>query len=410
MPSQPMKRGAHLVLALALAALAAEPVRAAFTFPIEGRLGFVNGSNNQRQSEDNLKSSGGDGELSLAPVWAAAGKTGLRFTPTYDFEYSGVNSVLRVEEALFLFSQQMTNNVTLGGAYKTSADTRFGLKAFYDGFNGKVATDDVWGKGIYDYQDLGADLSWSSKWATAVPLRTTLGLRGTQRKFPHYVSLDPEQRHEKDSNIGRIFMDIELVWNTKMPVFTTLSLSHEAATYQESLVVDDTGTTNSGTRRRDAVTSASLALPIQAEKQSWELAYDLEIRDSNYNYFDSQGPTYLEDFNDYAEHAFVLSWSYNFENAWIKVFKKPQLTFGTGATARVYKTRLAKDDKGEYTTSKQIDNIWSLDLGFNSPLASFIAFYFKIDFQGHNSNNQDTGTSLAKYNFVTTRLGTQFAF
>ena len=402
---------AHLRIALLCMVLAlglARPAWAVFLFPIEGKLGLLNGANNQRNSEDNLKSSGSEVELSLAPVWAQRGKSGLRFTPTYDLDYNSVGTVLRVEEELFLFTQQMTNAVTLGGGYKTSADTRFGVKAFYEAFNGKVATDEPWTYGLYDYQDLGADLNWSAKWALRVPTRTTLGLRGTQRKYPHYVSLDAEERHEKDSNLGRAYFNLEFVWNTQTPVFTLISVSNESSSYAQSLIVDATGTTNSGERRRDSVTNFSISLPIEGEKQSWDLAYDLESRDSNLNYFDSQDLTYIPDYNDYAEHAFVLSFGYNFDGPWW-VLKKPQLTLGASATARVYAQRLAKNDKGEYTTAKEIDNTFGFDLGFNTPLASFLSAYLKVDFQGHRSNNADAGTSLANYNFTTTSLGTRFA-
>ena len=409
MKSAFLKPRATLALALGLLGQSSS-APALFTFPVEGSLAGVNASSNRNDTGGNLKSTGGQASLSLGPVWAASAKQGLRFTPTYDFDYSGVNAVLKVEEEQLLFSQQMTNYVTLGGAYKTSADTRFGLKGFYDGFNGKVATDDIWFKGVYDYQDLGVDANWSSKWETRLPLRTTLGVRGTQRKFPHYVSLDAEQRHEKDSNIARGYVDLELVWNTATPVFTTLSLAHEASTYPESLVVDDSGTTNSATRRRDAVTSLSLSLPIQGLKQSWELAYELEARNSNLNYFDSQDFTYIPDYNDYAEHTFVLSWGYNFERAWLKVLRKPQITLGASAAARVYDQRLAKDEKGDYTTAKEVDNVWGLNLGLNSPLSSFLAFFLKIEFKGHKSNNQDSGTSMNNYNLTTTQLGLQFAF
>src|SRR4051812_34067433 len=92
------------------------------------------------------------------------------FSPSWDFDYSGVNNVLKVEDELYLFSQQMTNSFSLGGMSGPGPDTRFKFYGLLTEFNAKQVLDEPWGAGLYDYQDLGGRGSWSQKWDTGLPL------------------------------------------------------------------------------------------------------------------------------------------------------------------------------------------------------------------------------------------------
>lgn len=399
---------AAMLLLLPLAGRAMEAAMSA-----EGSLYAVTGWDPNRRAEDNFKGSGGEFSLYLTPI---LGWHDSRFllTPAYDIDYSGTNTVLKVDDEVFIYSHRLTNTLELGGAYKTPSQNRYGLKIFYEGFNGTQSVDEHLGYGQYDYQDAGIKLSWTKK--TEAKSAYSVGVSAYQRKFPNYVSLDPGQRHDKDSQNTKLYADADIKWQGRYPFMTLLSWSIQDEKFTEALIVDDSGTTNtaadgSGTLRRDLVNTLSLSLPWEAGQSRWSIGYSLELRSSNYNYLDSQQNVYMANYNDYAEHGLHLSGAYDFSSAWW-VLKSPEISLDADFTYRLYKSRLAKTADGTYDLLPplEIDNRYEARLGFNSPITDHWAFNTSIDWMGLYSNNLDQSTSLVNYKFYTFRIGGQFNY
>lgn len=211
-----LRTTAGLALALGMLPRAASALE--MIFPIEGKGGLVQGYNPRRSGEENLRSFGGEAEINLFPVIGSRGSH-WRFTPSYTAEYSGVNNVLQVDEDLFLFTQQLTQTVNLGGAWRGDEHRRVNFGLFYEGFNGKLAADEPWFKGLYDYRDAGAEASWRTAWGAEKGLSTTLGLRLTDRVYPNYVTLAVPQIREKDSDIAKPWLDLD--WTVSKTVHLT---------------------------------------------------------------------------------------------------------------------------------------------------------------------------------------------
>jgi hypothetical protein len=394
-----------LCAALLAAAVSAPLGAFELIVPIEGKGGFVQGQNPKRSGEENLRSFGGEADFSIAPILGWRGSK-WRFTPAYSFGYSGVNNVLKLDEDLFLFTQQMTNKVDIAGAWRKNKDVRVNFGAFYESFHGKLAADEPWFKGLYDYQDSGVEVSWRHGWGRSKAFSSTLGLRATNRIYPNNVTLAQPEVREKDAVIVKPYLGLELKASDKVHV--ALDWSLQAVEYKEAVVVDDTGTTAAGTKRRDTVSSFGLSAPMHFGRQDLYLAYGLESRGSNYGVYDSNNNYFTEGFNDYNEHRLSVSWGYGF-GAW-GWLQAPQVTLDGEVIARLYANRLARDENGVVTAAKQADQSYMLALGFNSPLSDHWSLYTQLEMSTYRSNDVDQSSSLNNYTFNTFRLGGQFAY
>lgn len=397
---------AALVLALAFSSAPGWALEA--IFPVEGKGGLVQGYNPRRRGEENLRSFGGELELSLFPIVGARGSH-WRFTPSYVVEYSGVNNVLQVDEELFLFTQQLTQTLNVGGAWRKDRYRRINFGAFYTGFNGKLAADEPWFKGLYDYRDVGLEASWRDAWGRSKSLSSTLGLRVTDRAYPNYWTLAEPQIREKDAVIIKPWLDLD--WSIRPQVHLSVGYALQSVAYKEALVVDESGTTAAATKRRDLLHLFKLGLPFKVGRQDWLLGYEVEIRGSNYSHFDNNNFVYTAAYNDYAEHRFNLSWAYSFERPWLWGWlKAPQIALDGRVTLRNYMGRLARDENGLPTSNKQQDSSYYLSLVFNSPLSDHWSGYLSVDTSLYRSNDLDESTTLNNYSFNTLRLGGQFAY
>lgn len=400
-----MKKLAALI---ALAALSAAPLRAEFKalWPFEGSLAAINGSSPARSVSDNLKGSGGDLALRLDPVLGWTGSKWL-ILPSLSLDYQNANSIIKVQDERFEFLQQDTSRLELGLAYRRTPDQRFGVRLFGEGFQAKQAANEQITTGVYNYQDGGLSLDWRQKWDTATPFRSTLGLTATDRKYPNWQSLDPEQRPEKDQGIVKLYTDLEWAWSDS--VSTVLGLSLQSADYKASYVQDASGLTTTATKRKDAVLDLSLSAPMRFGRHGISSALDFQAWDSNFNYFDSQQGTFIKDYNDFALGRLDLGYSYDFRGPWW-FLDSPQLTLDLGLELRQYITRWARNTDGSFRDVKERDFIRDFTLGFNSAFSEHWGTFFKVNVQSAASNNYDQTSSLYNYAFTTSVLGVNFLY
>lgn len=382
------------------------------TMVSEGSLTGISGWDPTRRTEDNLKSAGGEIKLYLQPILAFKDKRWL-ITPNYDFEYSNVNNVLAVDDSVFLFNQYMSNLFELGGAWRNRGGQRAGLKGFYTAINGTTATNEKLSTGLYNYGDLGVKANWSLK--TEAKSTYAVEVASYARKYPNYVTLDADQRHEKDSNIGSVSLDADIRWNTARPFMTLLNYSFQSQNYSDAYVIDETGTTitasGKSTLRKDIVHTLGLTLPFEFGPTKWGLGYTREARISNFNYYDSQQSIYMSGYNDYIEHGMILSFAYDFKDPWWFLIS-PEITLDADAHLRLYRTRMAKRSDGTYDDAPPLekDNRYQARIGLNSPVSEHWSANASMDFLGVTSNNLDASTSLVNYKFYTLRAGAMFNY
>lgn len=400
-----------LAVLLSLAPALAEAAK--LSLASEGSVTGVSGWDPTRRSEDNMRGQGVDLNLYLQPLISMKDGSWL-ITPNYDFDYSSVNNVIVVDEEVFLYYQHMTNRIELGGAWRSRGGQRIGLKAFHTAVNGVGSVDEKLSTGVYNYNDSGLKASYSIK----TPSRSnySVGLSTYGRKYPHYLSLDAAQRHEKDAAVAKFNADAEINWPTKTPFMSLLSYSLQSANYTDAPIIDETGTTNTAadggaTMRRDIVHTFGLTLPFEFGASKWGIGYALEARNSNVNHLDSSQFVYIPSYNSYVEHGMLFSFAWDFEGPWW-VLQAPEITLDADVHYRLYDERLAKKSDGTYEQypAKQADNRYQARIGFNSPVTKHWAFNSSMDFLGVTSNNLDATSSLVNYKFYTLRVGAQFSY
>ena len=407
-------RSIHLA---ALSLLITAPLAADFrsAWPLDGRLGGINSQVPGRSAEDNIKSSGGELELHFDPI---LGWTDSRWLilPALDIETNSANTILKVDDDRFVFLSQATTGLELGTAFKRTPDQRFGFKLFAGGFQGKEAVNEELSNGQYNYQDGGIALDWRQKWDTATPFRSTLGLRATNRKYPNWQSLDPAARREKDQDITKLYTDLEWLWSD-LHASTVAGVSVQSVAYPDAVVVDATGTTLAGVKRKDSVFDLSVAMPFQLGRHSLEPRARIESWASNLTQYDSQNNVFTDHYNAFGELGGGLGYSYDFEGPWW-VMDSPQVTVDLDLSQRAYSNRLARTDKGLYPLrpdgslrgDKEEDFARAISLGYNSAFSQHWGLYVKFVNNYAQSNNDDQSSSLYNYTFNTFSLGLNFVY
>jgi hypothetical protein len=396
-------------IATLAAAVLAAPLQAEFKslWPLDGSLAAINGSSPQRSVEDNLKGSGGNVQLRLDPI---LGWTGSRWLilPSLALDWQSANSIVKVQDERFEFLQQGTSRLELGAAFRRTPDQRFGIRLFGESFQAKQAVNEEIATGAYNYQDGGLSLDWRQKWATNTPFRSTVGLTATDRKYPNWQSLDPEQRPEKDQGITKLYTDLEWAW-TSAEASTILGFSLQSAAYRSGLTIDSEGTTSAGLKRRDDIIDVSLSVPMQFGRHGVHTGLAAQVWDSNLNIFDSQLGTYIPDYNDFFLTRVDLGYAYDFAGPWW-VFDSPQVTLDLGLEVRQYTQRPARNSDGSLRDQAERSFIRDFGIGFNSAYTEHWGFFFKVNVQNASSNNHDQSSTLYNYHFNTTALGFNFVY
>jgi len=377
------------------------------TWPLDGRIALISSAAANRSNEDNLKSGGGQLGLNLAPILGWSDSRWL-LLPAVELDYNSANTILKVEDERFEFLQQNTVRLDLAAAFRRTPSQRFGLRVFGETFQAKQAANEDLATGQYNYQDSGIGLDWRQKWGDEQRLRSTLGLTATDRRYPHWQSLDPGQRSEKDQAITRLYTDVSYKWSS-LDASTELGISMQNVDYKAGLTIDSTGTTEAAIRRKDAVLDLSLRMPLRLGRHDVMLGVGFESWDSNLNIFDVQNGYYLPNYNDFLQASADIGYAYSFDGPWW-FLDSPQLSLDVALELRQYSVRPARNIDGTLRDVAERDFTRNVTLGFNSAVSEHWACFFQVNQQAAASNNYDQTSALYSYLFNTVSLGANFSY
>lgn len=390
-------------------ALASGGASAAEFFVItDGSLGGAFGYDPQKPADENFKSGGGEASLYLGPRFKP-GKSGWLLSGDYDFDYSGNQSVIKVDEEVFMYLQSMTNLFDLGASYRTRGGAQTRLTLFGELFNGTQAADESLSTALYNYRDIGAELGWEKTFGAELPFLVGVGVKLTDRFYPNYITLDVMEHKEKDATIAKLYLNGRKQWTEASATLLTFSIQNEA--FKDAPVIDETGTTyNAAANRRDIITNLSLGVPVSKGPHRFNLDYSLEIRNSNENYLDTNTNLYIEGINSYLDNSLGLNYAYTFD---VRGFlSRPEISLGGEFGYRYYPGKLAKDKDGNYgmVPANQADNSYKVNLGFLAWISEHWSWKTGVDYAVYLSNNKDESTSLYNYRFFTLRTAAQFSY
>jgi hypothetical protein len=374
----------------------------------DGSLGYQYGRSTSSLGSGSYSdgTSGWAGAMYVSPlvVWKAPG---LVFSPSWDFRYDGAASPLKVEEKQFLFRNQTSNTLNLGGSWVPKNDDKFKAYAVYASFNGAQSADETWMRdGLYDYQDLGAWAGWQRRWGFA-PMKTELGYRFTDRRYPHYVSLS-DGRHEKDSRNHTLYADADFILTENPSRIVSLGYSFQRQNYLQALVIDATGTTGGASQRHDDIHLFNISLPISRQALQSEMGYTLERRVSNEAFLDTDTGDYFPHYNSYLEHGFFLNLGYQFKDAWM--FMKPQLSLAGSFGWRQWDERPRRNADGESLGNVENDNTYKASLTYSSFITQRFGVFVGAQYSHYLSDTQNQQSALSNYEVAGLSAGTQWTY
>ncbi len=380
-----------------------------------------------QQTSGNDQSSGQNAYLYLAPNLGFTEIPGLWITPALEFEYSGTNNILFIDDESFIFSKRYNFYYLLGLNYRFTPVWSAKLKGFGRMENTLETADETVETGLYNYSDLGAWGEICARYGGRVlPMRTRLGYKGYMRRYPNYTNKDfmaqykkifpsstsglPQDMHEKDINIKSIWLRQELTWG-KLPLLTNLETHFKDVDYTEMLSINEDGTF-SNDLRQDNYLELSLEIPFLINKyHQLEFDYSYCRRASNQGIYDTNVPVYLENYYNYYQHHIRLL--YNFKFAFIRLSGFPlQGSLSLANHRRQYYSQ-PSIQSGEYRYN---DLHWENNTDFGFILRQkLFAKWFNVFMSFHaisQTSNTDNSEGMAPYTYQynTFTLGTAVSF
>ncbi|MCK5241017.1 hypothetical protein KAR34_01075 [bacterium] len=387
----------------------------------------------QTQTDDSDQQSTGENVyLYFAPNVSFSEIPGLWITPSFEFEFTGANNLLQLEDEAFVFQRRLNFYYLLGANYAFNRAFSAKLKGFGRIEKAQESNNETIDTGIYNYNDAGGWGELSAKYRLGVPMRSKLGYKAYGRRYPNYTNADfvklyeekgltwpsdiPRDMHEKDINVNEFWLRQEFTWG-KLPILTNAEVHIKGVNYVEMPVVN-TDATLSDDLRQDGYMDVYLELPFYINKyHQLEIDYNYRIRYANTGYYDVGNGVYLGEYYNYRQNRPRLL--YNFK-LWFPIagyLPRGSLSFAWQNRhfySRPSLQKVSTDDQ-EITEYKWDDPHWESSLDFNITLRQqLFAEWFNLYFSFHsvsqtsNSNVEDNAPYNFKYNTFT--LGTAVSF
>ncbi len=382
-------------------------------------------------------SSSGDVYVSAAPNFRFTEVPGLWITPAVEFEYSGANNLLSIDDETFLFAKRLDLYYLIGANYALDRTWSAKLKAFGRLENVAEAADEDLLTGLYDYRDVGGWGEGSSVYSLGTPMRTRLGYKYYQRRYPNYSNAPfvaqyeqtvgpwpaelPRDLREKDMNVSEAWLRQEVSWGD-LPVLTNLEVRGRFLDYTQMPVIIEDGTFSSDLRR-DTYLDLSLEVPWLLNKyHQLELDYGYRLRISKQNFYDmAQDPvtgenTFLGGYYNYRQNSVRLL--YNFTLDWDLAGFPAKGALTLGWTNRLYLSRPPRqktsstDEIGAYNFGgRHSESTLDAALTFRQALwASWFNLFvsFHLISQSSNTNVSDAASYNYQYHTITAGTGLSF--
>jgi len=369
--------------------------------------------------------------LYLAPNLGFTDIPALWITPVIEFEYTGSNNLLNLDDDAFVFNKRLNLYYLLGINYAFNPVWSTKLKGFGRLERMAETADETLNNGLYNYNDIGAWGEISARYRLGlIPMRTKLGYKGYTRRYPNYSNADLVNQYEeisgdtstanaiplmyeKDINVGEFWLRNEMTWG-RLPVLTNAEIHFKGVYYTEMLKIQEDGTFSSDLRK-DAYIDLYLEFPFLINKyHQLELDYAYRLRGSNQGYYDTNNSVFFDGYYNYNQNRFRLL--YNFRFAFLITGFSPRGSVSLTWQQRNYYSRpsLQKSDNND-AVYKYDDPHWESNLDFGITLRQqlfakwlnlFLSFHAIT--QKSNTNVEDAVSYNYKYNTFT--LGTAVSF
>jgi hypothetical protein len=389
----------------------------------------VDPAGNTHSPNDN--SSSGDFYLSCAPNFRFTELPNLWITPYVEFEYTGANNLMQIEDEAFVFAKRLYFFYVLGATYQFSPTWTVKAKGFGRMENDAETNDETLSNGLYSYHDAGAWLEASAHYWPAVPMTSKFGYKAYLRRYPFYTNQDlvnqyketgntqtasllPDNLHEKDINVNETWLRQEISWGS-WPVLTNFDFRGKLVRYTEMPVILEDGTFSQDLRQ-DAYIDAACELPIQLHRyHQIELDYAYELHGSNQNYYSNSDKTFIGGYYNYYQNGIRLL--YNVTIPFKITGFMPKISLSLAEQWRVYPGRPSRqktsdnDLVGAYVAQAHWENTSDLGLVIRQQLfADWYSLFLSFHGIAQTSNDNVDDNAPYNFNYNTITLGTALSF
>lgn len=353
------------------------------------------------------------GNAAMTVVPASRLTDELTLLPILSSSYQGTKQAVDLVGAGTLFQEQMEHRAALRALYEPSG-SRWRLKpsAGYTYSLLKETRDEAWGRGLFDNWRLGAGLDAEVPTREGTTLR--LGADTHVTSFPNFASLesqvglDPSGQPLARELAGRKTLDHHSQGVAAGAVIVAGRfvvegrLREQRTSFPDQRIVDGAGVLGAGTRE-DYLTSLSASARMPAELNTdrrWlghaELAF--AINRSDQASYDARRARYLPGYYDYADLRAGLG------ARWLLGDPREPVTASAGVSwsHRRYPHRPPQEATGIYRSGTLSQDVRSLALGLDHPLAPRFNFLFRWEY-AFSSSNQDYEQVYA-YNYTATNF------
>ncbi|MBI5202688.1 MAG: hypothetical protein HY925_13940 [Elusimicrobia bacterium] len=353
----------------------------------------------------------GNAALTLAPATRLTDTFTL--VPVLSSSYQGTKQAVDLVGAGTIVQEQMEHRVAARGIWEPK-DSRWKLKpsAGYTYTLAKETRDESWGRGLFDSWRLGLGLD--AEYPARDGLAFRLGADYYYTTYPNFSSLesqagvDPSGQPLARELAGKKTMDHH---TQGVGAGATLikgrfvldgRLREQRSFFADQRVVDGTGILSDASRE-DWLTSlsGSIGMPSELNTDRRLLGHaDLSVafNRSNQASFDARRARYLPGYYDYSDVRLGVGAR--------RLFGDPRepvtLSAGLSFARRTYPHRPPQEATGVYRGGTLSQDVRTLSLGADYPLAPAFKLLFRLD-HARSSSNQDYEQVYA-YNYTVTNF------
>ncbi|GEM_PF-1612580 len=348
----------------------------------------------------------------------------LWIVPILAADFSNTAQPLTIDDERFLFTEWIDVFTVYGINYDIMKEWTLKLRGLYRTDFSKQSSDEVIGKGLYDYTDTGVYAEIFNKTTYGGTLcRLTEGFKYVDRTFRNYntllalsgSTLTPNAyTREKDTLIYSLYATGETIFD-KSGWSAVLDVDYDYIPYfEQKIIADNTGALEDK-NRIDKNFSLSLTLPYKGQDDTGvSLNYTLNRRISNQNLYDNMGTSDPSD--DVLIPDYYSDWESTgtFAIKFLMPFRLTAMPVETNISFTAdfvnYDSRLAKESTGVYTGSRETDNNYTATLGFKEGITANWNVFLNGSYSRYSSNMKYEALGLFNYTYLTISLGTGLSF
>ncbi|MBN3039361.1 MAG: hypothetical protein JW869_08110 [Candidatus Omnitrophica bacterium] len=327
--------------------------------------------------------------------------------PLYNVLYRQQRQIINEEEGGRVYTKILNHNVSVMHKHLYSEKLTQRLTGFFTLNYNKETSDESFGDGLYDYRDYGGFADYQYKIIKTETDTGTILFGGKYyfRKYPNFTSLialalqtAPEE-DEKDQHVWGPTTRYTHKFADKLILSISYDYLHKEFTDKHT--IDENGILDDG-KREDDVHYIKLEGNYKInERLTFNLEGDIELNNSNQNYYDSMNtPLFLPDdifvphYYDYDFYQVKPGITYLFP---LSEEKDITLKVAYAYGFRDYPNRSIRNNVGLYQEETQEDEIHSGYVSVSVPITKKLSFLFMGDYT-HTESNMDF-EQFYRYNY-----------